>query len=298
MAPSAQRAQGLVDEAVDLAGDLREYLEVVQPDPLRLDEVEERLTLIRDLHRKYGEDSERHAEQAGRELETLEVATGRLESLAMEEARLADELTKLGGGLTDARQQAAERLSAEINAGLVELAMEGAKFKVSIVSAHEPGEFGPIGFDEVEFQVAPNPGEGFKPLAKIASGGETSRLMLGLKSALAIADRRPSLIFDEIDQGIGGRIGTVVGHKLHSLSQEHQVLCVTHLPQIAAWADRHLHVEKRVEAGRTVTQAHQLEAEQRVTELAEMLGEASSENLRSAEALLMKVGQPEPAQDF
>ena len=107
--------------------------------------------------------------------------------------------------------------------------------------------------ERVEFLIAPNPGEGFKPLAKIASGGETSRLMLALKNVLAQADHVPTLIFDEIDQGIGGRVGTVVGQKLAQLGRQHQVLCITHLPQLAAFGRQHLHVEKHVQAGRTST---------------------------------------------
>jgi DNA repair protein RecN (Recombination protein N) len=138
----------------------------------------------------------------------------------------------------------------------------------------------------VEFLVAPNPGEGLKPLVKIASGGETSRMMLGLKGVLARADQTPTLIFDEIDQGIGGRVGAIVGRKLWGLARSHQVLCVTHLPQLAAFGDQHFKVEKRVVRGRTTTAVRAVEGEGRIAELAQMLGAESEASQRSAAELL------------
>jgi DNA repair protein RecN (Recombination protein N) len=142
------------------------------------------------------------------------------------------------------------------------------------------------GLDRVEFLVAPNPGEGLKPLAKTASGGETSRLMLALKGVLARADRTPTLIFDEIDQGIGGRVGAVVGEKLWRLARNHQVLCITHLPQLAAFGDQHFRVEKLQRAGRTFTTVGPLSEDDRLAELANMLGGAGEANRRSAAELL------------
>ena len=144
----------------------------------------------------------------------------------------------------------------------------------------------PNGLERVEFLIAPNPGEGFKPLAKIASGGETSRLMLALKNVLVQADHVPTLIFDEIDQGIGGRVGTIVGYKLWRLARHHQVLCVTHLPQLAAFGEQHYQVQKQVEDGRTHTQVKDLLPEDRVPELAMMLGETSDGTLQSAREML------------
>jgi DNA repair protein RecN (Recombination protein N) len=137
--------------------------------------------------------------------------------------------------------------------------------------------------------VAPNPGEGLKPLVKIASGGETARLMLALKDVLARADQTPTLIFDEIDQGIGGRVGSVVGEKLWRLARRHQVLCVTHLPQLAGYGDQHFKVEKIVNAGRTTTQVIQLDGQPRVDELANMMGEISEGTLQSANEILESV---------
>ncbi len=294
----SQRAQSLVEELSQLASELRTYLEEVQPDPMRLDEVEARLSMIHDLRRKYGDDVEailRYSAGAGEELESIIHAEERLEALRVEEDELLARIAMLGGQLTQTRRISARELSEAITEDLAELNMEGAQFAVEIKWRDDPsgvlieGErvaFGRHGLDQVEFLVAPNRGEGLKPLAKVASGGETSRLMLGLKSVLASADRRPTLIFDEIDQGIGGRIGTVVGSKLKGLAQRHQVLCVTHLPQLAAHADRHYQVEKHVERGRTLARVSPLEREARLDELAEMLGDLSEANRKSAEALL------------
>ncbi|HHS97642.1 MAG TPA: hypothetical protein ENK08_07045 [Chloroflexi bacterium] len=156
--------------------------------------------------------------------------------------------------------------------------------------------FDTTGVDRVEFLVSPNPGEPLKPLAKIASGGETSRLMLALKAVLSRADETPTLIFDEIDQGIGGRVGATVGEKLWrlTLAEEgtvaHQVLCVTHLPQLAGFGDLHLKVEKQVLEGRTVTRVRALEGADRVEELAQMLGAGGEEGRRSAERILQEAG--------
>jgi len=149
--------------------------------------------------------------------------------------------------------------------------------------------FDSTGIDRVEFLVAPNPGEGLKPLAKIASGGETSRLMLALKGVLARADRTPTLIFDEIDQGIGGRVGATVGEKLWNLAANHQVLCITHLPQLAGYGDQHLRVEKQVSGDRTVTQVQPLDAGERVAEMAQMLGGMGEKTVESAEEILANV---------
>jgi DNA repair protein RecN (Recombination protein N) len=140
--------------------------------------------------------------------------------------------------------------------------------------------------DRVEFLIAPNLGEGLKPLVKIASGGETSRLMLALKKVLTQADSIPTLIFDEIDQGIGGRVGSVVGEKLWQLSRHHQVLCVTHLPQLAAFGDQQLSVRKQVDGGRTTTRVEPLQGETRLIELAQMLGAVTQANINAARETL------------
>ena len=298
MTSTSQRSQTLAEEIRQLATELKAYLDQVQPDPMRLDEVEARLGLIDDLRRKYGDDVEailQYAAQASEELESIVHSEERLEALKVEEGELLIRMAALGKALSQLRRNSAQELSAAIVSHLAELNMEQAQFAVEIewksdskgvLIEGERVAFGPYGLDQVEFLVAPNPGEGLKPLAKVASGGETSRLMLGLKGVLARADRRSTLIFDEIDQGIGGRIGTVVGSKLKGLAQDHQVLCVTHLPQLAAHADRHYQVDKVVVEGRTLARVSTLERDARLSELAEMLGEASDANRQSAEALL------------
>ena len=299
----SQRAQGLSEELSQLAAGLRDYLENAQPDPLRLDEVEGRLGLIRDLRRKYGDDIQEildHAEKAKKELGIIEHSEVRLAELRAEEERLLIDLAALGEQLSGLRRESADALSGAVESQLAALNMQGARFGVDLDWNDDPNGvpigdrrigFGAAGLDRVEFLIAPNVGEGLKPLAKVASGGETSRLMLGLKSVLAGADRRPTLIFDEIDQGIGGRVGSVVGLKLKELARSHQVLCVTHLPQLAAHADQHFQVSKRVEAGRTLTAVSKLDQEQRLDELAEMLGDGTEVNRRSAAGLLEQASE-------
>jgi len=176
--------------------------------------------------------------------------------------------------------------------------MEKARFQVSqSVVEKEHGleldgralAFDTTGVDQIEFLIETNPGEGFKPLAKTASGGETSRLMLALKTVLAEVDHIPTLVFDEIDSGIGGRVGMTVGGMLWNLGKQHQVLCVTHLPQLAAFGDQHFHVSKRSDNDRTATQVVQLQGESRVEELAAMLGASTSVTLQSAREILHTV---------
>jgi DNA repair protein RecN (Recombination protein N) len=291
-------AQTLEEQAAEMSRRLRVYREAIEFNPRRLDEVEERLALLRNLQRKYGASIEAvlaHAEKARLELDAIAHADERLQELGEQEAKLLVALGEVGARLTEARRKAGEQLAKGIEAELNDLRMAGAKFGVDIRWEDSPqgaivGEkrvgFGLTGLDHVEFLVAPNPGEGLKPLARTASGGETSRLMLGLKGVLAKADRTPTLIFDEIDQGIGGRVGAVVGSKLRGLAHGHQVLCVTHLPQLAAYADQHYRVEKRTGRGRTTTQVRGVTGEERVAELALMLGGDSESNRRSAAELL------------
>lgn len=295
------RTQALFDDMTELARDLRNYLEEIEFNPARLEEVEERLALIQNLKRKYGEDIPAilaHAEEAARDLEDITHTGERMQALEAEEAALLEELARRAAALSAKRHSASEELSAAIERELVDLRMEAARFGVEFRTRPDPDglEFAGqrLGFDShghetVEFMVAPNPGEGLKPLVKIASGGETARLMLALKNVLARADQTPTLIFDEIDQGIGGRVGSVVGEKLWRLARRHQVLCVTHLPQLAAFGDQHFKVEKVVEGGRTITRVVLLNDEPRLLELAQMLGEVSEGTLQSAHELLSSV---------
>jgi len=295
---SEAEAQALLEQAGDLARRLRVYREGIESSPKRLDEVEERIGLIRSLQRKYGDTMEAvlaRAAAARDELETITHAGERIAALEKEESRQLNGLGEIGGRLSQARRAAGESLARAIEAELGDLRMGGARFSVDLAWEDDPAGapvgdrrvgFGPEGLDRVEFLVAPNPGEGLKPLVKIASGGETSRMMLGLKGVLARADQTPTLIFDEIDQGIGGRVGAIVGRKLWGLARNHQVLCVTHLPQLAAFGDQHFKVEKRVTQGRTATSVRAVEGEGRIAELAQMLGADSEASQRSAAELL------------
>ena len=298
LADLGEELQGLEDQTAQAARRLRRYRESLEFNPSRLEQVEQRLGLIRDLERKYGEGEQTvlaQLERARLESESILNAGERIAALAQEEAEGLERLGRLGVELSAIRQGAAGRLAAGIESELKDLQMAEARFAVDLHweddSSGAPADgrrvaFSRAGLDQAEFLVAPNPGEGLKPLAKIASGGETSRLMLGLKGVLARADRTPTLIFDEIDQGIGGRVGGVVGEKLWRLARSHQVLCITHLPQLAAHADQQFRVEKVQRGGRTFTTVGPLTEEERLAELAQMLGGASDANRQSAAELL------------
>ena len=276
----------------DAVSHLRAYRDEVEYDPARLSQVEDRLDLIYRLKRKYGDSVAeilRFAADASRELDQITHSEERIAELREKETQLLQEVAELGASLSSVRREAAQRLEQEIEAHLGDLAMEQTIFQVDF-RWHESEDgvevdgkryaFDATGLDRVEFLVATNVGEPPKPMVKIASGGETSRLMLALKSVLTAADPVPTLIFDEIDVGIGGRAGAVVGRKLWELSTRHQVLCVTHLPQMACFGDAHYSVAKEIVANRTVTGVKAVEGDQRVEELAMMLGGTTSEATR------------------
>jgi DNA repair protein RecN (Recombination protein N) len=295
---TVERSQLVQDGLVELVRELRRYRDSIEFNPKRLDFVEERLGLIQDLKRKYGDTIEAiltSTQEAQAELDQISHAEERVEALVVQESELLPRLGETGALLSEKRREAAENLGLSIEQELGDLKMAGAQFGFNLSWRDDP-EGAPVddrhlafterGFDQLEFLVAPNPGEGLKSLAKIASGGETSRLMLGLKGVLAQADQTPTLIFDEIDQGIGGRVGAIVGEKLWRLATSHQVLCITHLPQLAAYGDQHIKVEKLVDGGRTLTRTRSLDAQERIPEMAIMLGDISEANLESATDLL------------
>jgi DNA repair protein RecN (Recombination protein N) len=236
------------------------------------------------------------SQKAKQELSNITQTEERIELLEIKKDNLLSSLRQIGLSLSKSRQKAARKLENEIKAELNDLKLVGARIKVSFQRREDPEgiqlenglsvAYYPNGLERVEFLIETNPGEGFKPLVKIASGGETSRLMMALKYVLANADRIYTLIFDEIDQGIGGRVGAVVGKKLFNLSCQHQILCITHLPQLAAFANQHFHVEKTIHEQRTTTQVDQLHDGQRVEEIAKMLGGISEGTLKSADELL------------
>jgi DNA repair protein RecN (Recombination protein N) len=294
-----EQAAALFDSLADITRDLRNYLENIEFNPRRLDQVEERLGMIQTLKRKYGESIPAiiaYSEQARTEVEKITHAGERIQELEAEEGRLLEQIGKEGIALSQKRHEQAQKMSRAIEGELLELQMSGTRFEVDFQMHLDPlgailedgsrVAFDANGLERVEFLIAPNPGEGLKPLVKIASGGETSRLMLALKNVLASADQIPTLIFDEIDQGIGGRVGGVVGQKLWRLAGTHQVLCVTHLPQLAAYGEQHYHVEKLVDEGRTITRVRKLSGENRLNELAQMLGGISAGTLQSAREIL------------
>lgn len=295
----SERAALVLENISDVVGELRRYVEVIEFNPKRLEEVEERLDLIHRLQRKYGgsiESALAEAEKARAELETISNAAGKIAELEGEEAGLLEKIAVQAAGLSEQRKAAAEKLARSVEVELDDLKMSGSRFDTDFQTRPDPngiplgeGEksaFDATGCDRAEFLVAPNPGEGLKPLARIASGGETSRLMLAIKHVLARADQIPTLIFDEIDQGIGGRVGGVVGQKLWTLGQAHQVMCITHLPQLAAYGDQHFRVQKVSRDGRTVTAVQQMKGNERMLELAQMLGEVSDGTLQSAMEIL------------
>ncbi len=300
-----QQVDDLVYRLEDLGRSVRDYGESVDFNPVRLQEVEERLSLIFSLKRKYGHSIEEILEfgrQAEAELEAISHSEERIEALGEEEERLRRQVGRLALALSEARREAGQALAQEVMAQLADLGMEQAQFAVDMRWVEDPDglyveaepeglrllAFNESGIDRIEFLITPNPGEPLKPMTKIASGGETSRIMLALKTVLAAADETPTLIFDEIDPGIGGRVGGVVGFKLWKLTGQgrHQVLCVTHLPQIAGYAEAHYHVTKQVSGQRTHTGVHRLAGEQRVEELAQMLGVPSDSTRQSAREIL------------
>lgn len=283
----------------ELSHDLQDYLEQVEYNPRRLEEVEERLELIQILKRKYGNeitDILSFAEQAHQKLETITHAGERIEEIEEEQTELLKKLARKGQELSTIRQAAAETLSIAVEKELSDLNMVEARFAVDqhfvdnpngvILNNEQSVSFDGNGLDKIAFLIAPNPGEGFRPLAKTASGGETSRLMLALKNVLTRADYIPTLIFDEIDQGIGGRVGAVVGEKLWQLAREHQVLCVTHLPQLAAFGEQHFRVSKQIAGGRTLTEVSLLDSAGRLEEMTLMLGAFSKANRSAAQETL------------
>jgi DNA repair protein RecN (Recombination protein N) len=258
----------------DLYGEFRDYLDKLPADPDLLQEIELRLDLIDSLRRKYGETVSEiltYQREAEQQLEQLKNAAVRIDHLEEESSALAAEWLMRAEQLSSARLKLAAELEGEIEAQLADLSMANTRFKV---------EFSPYqgqtprvgGLEDVEFMMAPNVGEELKPLAKIASGGELSRVLLAVKTILAEAEQTPTIIFDEIDAGIGGRTAVSLGEKLSALSSGRQVLCVTHLPVIASYAANHYSVQKTAREDRTTVNVNLLTEQERVGELTRMLG--------------------------
>jgi DNA repair protein RecN (Recombination protein N) len=263
----ARRAAGLAAEIAELARDTRSYRESLAPDPARLQQVRERLSALGGLRRKYGsteDDVLTFLAATSARLDALATADERLDELAAEAEVLSDSLRERGAVLTSGRTAAAPTLAHAVERELHELGMPGAAVEVVLVATPDPGS---TGYERVELGLSAAPGQRVAPLAKAASGGELSRTMLACRSVLADLDDIPTLVFDEVDAGIGGEAGLAVGRRLASLAQGRQVLVVTHLPQIACFADRHIFVDKQ--AG-TAT-ARVLDDDERIRELSRML---------------------------
>jgi DNA repair protein RecN (Recombination protein N) len=285
----AGRLAGLEAELEDAAGDVRRLAEDVDHDAAALLAAEERLSRIYSLERRYGDDEAAviaHAERAAAEIERLEGLADERRRREADDARLLAEVAFAASELSTSRREAAARLGAAVDEALRSLGFRAGVFAVDVgrraagsdeAAVEFDGDavaFDSTGADEIVFRFAPNPGEPGRPLAKIASGGELSRVALAIKQVVAAADDTPTLVFDEVDAGIGGRTADPVGRSLWSLARDHQVLVVTHLPQIAAHADAHFRIAKRERDGRTITEVERLDREGRIVELAAMLGGA------------------------
>ncbi len=305
LAQYAATVRDMDEELADLIRNLRDYVDQIEYNPRRLEQVDDRLDLIQNLKRKYGATIQAvmaFGVDAKNKLELIETAGERIAELEEQELAQVQRLAERAVMLSQSRKAAIQQMQASIETELNDLSMAGARFQVEV--SYEENEshgltmpdgktlkFDENGIDQVQFLIAPNPGEGLKPMVKIASGGETSRLMLALKNVLVKADSVSTLIFDEIDQGISGRVGSMVGEKLWRLGRQHQVFCVTHLPQLAAFGDQHYSVRKEVDEGRTTTRVDILDDASRKMELALLLGNTSEAGLAAAGEALNKARQ-------
>jgi DNA repair protein RecN (Recombination protein N) len=256
----------------ELPSALRRYADGIEADPVRLQQLEERFNLLQSLKRKYGATLTEviaFGEEAQRKLQNLEQRDTELARLNGELAKLGEEIVCLGGELSAQRRKAIPRLVKAAMKQLQGLGFQQSHFEIGIKTAATPAA---AGLDEIEFQFAPNAGEPARALRAIASSGEMSRVMLALKTVLAAEDEIPLLVFDEIDANVGGETAVVVGEKMRQIARRHQVICITHLPAVAAAATAHYVVTKRVEAGRTISEITLLDAGQRIREIARMLG--------------------------
>jgi len=279
----------------DLQRELSHYADRIEVDPARLQALEERLNLIQALKRKYGASLAEvisFADEAARRLEQLEQREVELARLNEELTRLEADLWRAAQDLSARRRQIIPKLARAVTQQLGDLGFQQSEFGVNLTSlapnpppAPQPGA---TGIDTIEFQFAPNPGEPAKPLRAIASSGELARAMLAIKTVLAAEDEIPVLIFDEVDANVGGETANAVGEKLRAVAQRRQVLCITHLPQVAAAAQAHFVVTKEVIGGRTLSRIQRLDREGQVTELARMLGGQSEAARRHALALLRR----------
>jgi len=272
----------------ELERNLTRYLDELDTDPVEINEVEERYNQLTDLKRKYGpciEDVMEHANDSRRRLENSENREQFLTDLKSKADEFFVDLRRLGRKLSGEREKNAPLLASDIRKHLIDLGFKQAEFEVGVVARDTPGG---NGFDTVEYLFGPNPGEPLKPLRQIASSGEISRVMLAVKNALANQDSTPLMVFDEIDANVGGEIARVVGEKMASLGTRHQVVAITHFPQVAAVAHQHFLVEKTVEGGRSLSKITEVTGEQRIDELVRMLGGGEGLEAREMAKSLLK----------
>jgi len=275
-----------VVELSEIARSLSAYAEKFDLDPQQLAALEQRVSLFETLKRKYGDSIGEviaFGERAVERMRTIEGRDAELERLAREIDNVRTQMNRAGEALRKLRAKAAPKLSENIRRNLRDLGFRQSEFEAKFNALDEPG---PNGFDSVELLFSPNPGEPLKPLRAIASSGEISRLMLAIKSALAAHDAIPLLVFDEIDTNVGGEIAHAVGAKMQILGRDHQVICITHLPQVAATASSHFVVTKDVARGRTFSNLHEVTGKGRQEEIARMLGGKSEPALELAATLL------------
>ncbi len=287
-APWLESLTGIIDSAEELAANLQDYVETLECDPAELAELESRIALLDNLKRKYGADFEsitEHLETCRAKLDAIGNREQRLEELQAEEERCRNAVQQAGAVLSATRAAAAPRLEEDFLTHARHLGFRQSLFTVQLTPLPEPG---PQGMEEVDFLFGPNPGEPQKALRLIASSGELARVMLALKSALARQDDTPLLIFDEIDANVGGEIARAVGMKMRELGRDHQVIAITHFPQVAALADHHYLISKGQTAeGRTVSRLEEVGGDARIGELVRMLGASGSTAEAHARELLM-----------
>ncbi|MBL8038884.1 MAG: DNA repair protein RecN [Nitrospira sp.] len=297
--PGMKGTTGLVSESrvllKEVADGLRRYVEGLEADPSRLATIEDRLAVIQKMKKKYGGTIEAVLETQSRvkeELERLSRSGSELDQydrLIREQQRV---VATLACQLSEKRADAATSLTRQVGKDLEALKMGPVRFLVQVESVESGEEYGQDGVDRVEFLLSTNSGEPLKPMARVASGGELSRVMLALKSVLADVDRVPVLIFDEIDTGVGGAVAATIGKRLRALGHYHQVLCITHLPQVASQAEHHFCVEKSEVKGRTVAKVRALDGASRESEIARMLGgERVTQKTRATAAELIAGAQ-------
>ncbi len=292
-APLAETHAQAAASLQELQGVLSHYADRVELDPGRLQELEERLNLLQSLKRKYGStlaDVIAFGEEAARKLASLEQRDAELGRLNAELKQLEAAILRAGQELSARRKKLIPQLSRAVAKQLAALGFQQSHFDVALTNGSEisnlKAQISATGFDTIEFQFAPNPGEPPRPLRAIASSGEMARVMLALKTVLAVEDEIPVLVFDEVDANVGGETAAAVGEKMRQIAKQRQVLCITHLAPVAAQGDAHFLVTKQVKSGRTLSEISLLEKKERVTELARMLGGQSDAARRHAEELL------------